>query len=256
MFFSDKSDLSYLNFQPKSGAFLNAQIEWRGVILNTQSRRDLPIVDLSEQNLADVLVGLFPQISFVELARLSRACDSISSLNLNLESLFGAYNMHWNQKMAVLLNVLAQQSPSFEDWCIEKKLSAQDLMPLLALTDQKAFVEFSELFWSEGLSRSEGKQCIDWLVDLLLLGKSLKELKFFKGAWKNHLRSLRYPNETNESKNTGDHWPKFVQVSSFRHGDRKLQKLQITFQDDKDLQEKLGRLQKMNEGKNGLVEQV
>lgn len=228
-----------------------AQIEWNGIVLNGTIPADKPIVDLSHEDLNDLIGDLFGFLSFVELCELYLAFDihEKARKKLNWEVLFSRYNMNWNARTQELVEKLAGCEKDFVDWAYTHKMSAQDLMPLNGLKDLENFNFLSSHFSKLNLSRNEGKQTIDLLVDLIMLDFSRADLEPLANQdWIQYLYSLRNPTvaQVDKEQSPESPWPRYVQVQKQRQGDKITQKMQITFSDNKDLFEKLNRLKNMD----------
>ncbi len=247
MFISDKSDLEKLNFTPRSHRFTLARVEWKNVVLNPQKRDDLPLVDLSEFPLEDCLVDLFGPLSLVELFDLIQASSQHPHLEkaLDKQSFFQKQGRQWNERMGQLFDRLTQTSRTFLDWAHNKQVGHREIQPLLSLKAINAEVnQLLDQFSIQKLSRNEGKQILDLLVDLLLMDHETSSLlPKNEQPWLPQLTQLRHPiagSLQNPPPNLG--WPKYVQVVNFRQGDRVLKKMQITYLDQDDLSQKLQRL--------------
>lgn len=251
MFFSDKSDVICLAWSPRSHCFSKAQIEWNGLILNGAVAIDKPIVDLSSEDLNELVSDLFGSLGFIELCELHQALQSHKNVQekIDWKLLFAKNQMSWNDRTLELINKLADCTPAFLDWAYDHKLSQQDLMPLNGLSNLQTFNDLSIHFFNLHLSRNDGKQAVDLLVDLLLFGLTPEKLTPQESLpWLQQLLQLRNPEATKaeQATETTSHWPRYVQVQKLRQGDRLMQKMQITYSDAKDLSDKLNRLSNMD----------
>lgn len=250
MFFSDKSDLEVLDFCRRSPGFDLVRVEWRHVILNAQADESRPIVDLSDDPLNHVLHSLFGPLSLIELADLIKTLQTHETLgtSFSAESFLKLYQIQWNERLSELFTVLQETPEDFKNWAHSKSMGVRDLQPLLALK-QNNFDFLSKLAQSH-LSRSEGKQFIDLMVDLILLNKDTTSvLQKEERHWLTDLKALRNPMGTSQEKAPQETspWPRYVQVVKQRQGDKIMKRMQITYLDDTDLKSKLLRLQKQGE---------
>lgn len=252
MFFSDKLDLISLDFVPQKACFSKAQIEWRGILLNGKTAEDKPIVDLSDENLTELVFELFGPLEFIEMAELYQSIQKIEALNkaMNWSQFFSEQKLAYQPRTLELFDKLLQLSEDFKSWASSRKLSASDLMPINSLKDLDLFNSLSPLFSELQFTRSEGKKLIDLLVDLILLGKTKSELlPQEKQNWIFQLSEMRYPNTTQmDMEQKSSHWPEFVQVQNKRLGDRLTYNMQIQYTDAKDLNQKLNRLSELSLG--------
>lgn len=244
VFFSDKSDLKYLDFRPIKPSFSMAQVEWKGVVLNQVASLDKSIVDLSHEDPTNLVFDLFGPLSFVELFQLHREGQTVPELSLDWNRLFKLNSFHFSQRTEQLFESLALMPNEFIDWARGRQCSAQDLMPLISLKTIDDMKLLSVFFSEKNLTRNEGKKVLDLLVDLLLLGKNFDELKPKESNWLESLQKLRTPmtQARDEKQKISDGWPRYVQVQKMRTGDQLLHRMQITFSDNNDLSEKLSRL--------------
>lgn len=228
-----------------------AQVEWNGIILNQQTNQDKAIVDLSQTDLTELIWDLFGTLSFIEITELYTALEnSPIKTSMNWQVYFQKQQMHFNQRFVELTKGLQQLSPPFKEWCFQRKLSAQDLMPLNSLKEFDHFNKLSLYFSEQSISRNEGKKVIDLLVDLLLLDTPIDTLiPSEQSDWLTQLTKLRTPktliNDQKLKAQNSQVWPKYVQASKYRQGDKLLNKIQIIYLDNKDLGDKLSRLNKM-----------
>jgi hypothetical protein len=249
MFFTDKSELKFLNFKSREPFFNLAQVEWQEHILNSPEPCDLPIVDLSHEELGHVLYNLYGQLTFTELCELHESIKLYPLIfkSMNWQPYFQKSQMIYNQRFVELSQALLKTTLEFRSWCHTRKLSSQDLMPINALNDFDQFNILSLEIIKGQLTRNEGKNIIDQLVDLILLKVNPILLAPISiDAWSEQLNRLRNPNTTDQDKlSTEFNWPKYVKFQKQRQGDRVLQKIQITFSDQKDLRDKLTRLKSL-----------
>jgi hypothetical protein len=219
---------------------------WQGVVLNPQATAGGPTVDLSEHPLPDCLFDLYGPLSLGQCFELVKACEGVPSLHqgLDLPRFFKLQSRHWNERLSDLYQVVKQAPPAFLGWVHQKQVGQKDLQPLVSLGAMDEISPLLDQFPVANLSRNEGKQILDLLVDLLLLKNASDRLAPpAKGSWLQHLKALRYPlSQKSDKRPQPAGWPQYVQVVRHRQGDRVLQRLQITYHDATDLQDKLSRL--------------
>ena len=251
MFFSDKSELISLSFVPRNKCFSKAQIEWRGIVLNGKVSANKPIVDLSNEDLNDLIFELFGKLSFIEVSELFEAVESSElARSISWEEYFKKIEMHYNQRNKELFLKVNTLPEVFKNWCFERKLSASDLMPIASLNNFEIFNSLSALFDELNCSRNDGKKIIDILVDLILMGKTKKDLIPMEcQVWLKHLSEIRYPETTKTDYQSSQKnvWPEFVQVQNKRMGDKLTYNMQIQYTDQYDLNQKLNRLSQISE---------
>jgi len=254
MFFTDKWDLISLNFKPRQACFSKARVEWKGIVLNNLDNPDQPIIDLSDQDIHELIVDLFGTLSFIELAELMRACmkQQLHELDqLDWPRLLELNGFVGSERHVELLKTLSSMPASFHNWAFERKLAPKELMPLNSLLPDLLKSHYWDHFLRLSPTRSEGRLLIDLIVDLILIKKSLPlppTSSHSAADWLKELGKVRYPQQTQRDQNPADIsiWPQFVKVQTLRQGDRLVHKMQIDFYDLEDLQKKLDRLQLIN----------
>ncbi len=246
----NKEPMKNLNFSPKNHCFSKALIKWKGIALNGFSASGKITLDLSGENITELLLDLFSPLSFVEVCLLHRASgqhpDFFKSIDWNL--FFQKQNLHLNSRTLELFEKLKLMPREFLTWAEEHQMSSRDLMPINSLDDLNSLNILVKNFPKLKLNRNEGKKILDFLVDLILMGQKTEELTPSSGNWFQQLTNKRYPNTLNNDKlrENKKSWPAYVQTKSSRQGDRMIHKLHITYSNEKDLNSKLKRLSQMN----------
>ncbi len=249
VFISDKTELETLNFQTRERPFGLARIEWNNVVLNSEASEDRPLVDLSYEDLTQTLIDLFPKLSLVETLELTMEVMEHPRLktDFNAETFIQSQGMQWNQRLLSLFTWLRQTPLNFRHWAHQKQMGVRDLQPLLGIENPDSVAPLLEKLGQSPLSRNEGKQALDLIVDLILMKVPKESLLEYEDAqWLEALKKQRFPQTLErdaKEKTSTQQWPKYVQVVKHRQGDRLLQKMQITYNDQDDLMEKLSRLQ-------------
>ena len=86
-------------------------------------------------------------------------------------------------------------------------------MPLNGFKDLAAINPLLNCFEEQRLTRSSGKQVLDLLTDLVMMKVPLSELKLpGQAQWIDQLKGLRYPNASQQDRETGlqhQEWPQF-----------------------------------------------
>lgn len=245
---SDKTAQS-LDFTPNNHHPQLIQVLWQDVSLNTKAASST--VDMSELPLAQVLFDFYGPLTLMEIFQLFQKVEQIPSLQQHFDKkeFCQKQGRQWNQRLSDLFTKLEATPKSFQNWAINKQMDIKGLQPLLSLQDVSEFTPLLNTLADKNLTRNEGKQALDLLVDLFLMETPLEEiLPTGNTPWLESLLQKRNPMawaKQQEQKN--DHWPRYVQVVNHRQGDRVLKKMQIVYSDAKDLQEKLQRLSKQGQ---------
>lgn len=219
---------------------------WRGHLLSAAVATNAPEIDMGDQDLTDLIIDLYPSLGWADYAVLKKRIESEPQLSQSLdhEKLARHFGFAFNDRSEQIRQKFLDCSPLFIEWARTKKASQQDLAPLAALGNLENFNPILEKMVAANLSRSEGKQVLDWLVDLYLMGYDLGELTVDDcKKWQTNIFRLRYPNTHSEdAKEAEKIWPTYCQHSRHRNGDRLEQALRIKFTDLDDLAGKLSTL--------------
>jgi hypothetical protein len=208
-------------------------------------------VELGDQPFGDVLWDLFGELSLMEIFFLYQEIESHLELKGKVAwaIYFQKQKRFYNDKVEKLFKALTLASSDFLTWCDSKKMENKDLYPLCSLKEeghQALFTQLSSFFPEQNLSRSEGREALDLLVDLILMNKNFEDLKPSPTAnWVSRLKQMRNPNTTRKDQSPttiNQAWPQFVKVKKQRQGDRVIHQMEIQFLNQADLESKLSRL--------------
>lgn len=228
-----------LDFEPESQwPDILPRFSFKGELLCGFQKKHLScqIIPLDEANsLHYYIKSLYPQLSFMELARLTKKLQNLpqnsSLLKSSMESLSGincneninSYQLDSNQNSSVRFEIISQlwslyQFRNYEQhfelidkiislpkdlqtWIHQKKVSPLDLAPFKALSKKESF-DLLEPLWQPFLyysfSKSDGVKVIEYLIELLLLEFPLQEL--FPPNWTEN--STLVPT----AHNSGENW--------------------------------------------------
>ncbi len=239
-----------LNFSPKKCCFSKVLIKWKGLALNGLLAFHQPVIDLSGEDITELLLELFGSLSFVEVCFLYQAVGKHPDLfeSVDWKLFFKKQKFQLNSRNLELFEKLESMTREFLIWTQERQMSSGDLMPMNCLDDLDALKILTSHFQDMKLSRNEGKKILDLLVDLILMGKTTRELMPLSDNWYQQLMAKRYPNTLNADKSpqTKKTWPTYVQTKSFRQGDRVVHQLHLTYSNEDDLNSKLKHLSQMD----------
>jgi hypothetical protein len=183
----------------------------------------------------------------MELVQLMRACESLNQLKSKWDPalLFQLQGRQWSERLSDLCHQLQNTPQTFQEWARLKQMDVKDLQPLLSLKGRVRIDPLLEDIAQLKVSRTEGKQILDLLVDLILMENQTESLRAQDNPnWLKVLKQKRYPMSHAQEKHTpsNKNLPRYAQIVNFRQGDRLLKKLQITYSDSQDLKDKLNRL--------------
>jgi hypothetical protein len=141
----------------------------RGQLLVGFERRESveQVLDLDEDWLK-VIGGLYPQLSAVELLRLSSGLEKLG-LSHSLGVLFQLYGLHWTPGWAEIKGDLNSWPLVFQDWCAEKDLGLAEMSWVLRLKGAEGRGPFLEKLAHRKASRSEGVKLLELLAELVML---------------------------------------------------------------------------------------
>ncbi len=220
----------------------------------TQTPPQPKTVKLEGNSLPQFLKGIYPQLSFMELSRLSEKIKQHPQLNdlqhlMELWFLYGYRNYENSQSLIEKIVTLPKE---VQKWIHQKKLSPQDLAPLNALTTPDSLSLLEPLwltFIDCGFSKSEGVKGLEYLVELLLLGNSVEDLRpphspCSSAQWLDFLHSKRFPMSTHQDKMAEEKirvvfWPKKMESRWVRRGDRAGVELKVFFTHPDELKQNL-----------------
>lgn len=207
-------------------------VAWGGICLagfNGDTTAECLFIERDEKLLENVLAGLYPKLSFIELARLAGALNELD-VGFNWREFSALIGYHWNDDWPALFSIVRQAPADLVRWWEQRDVSARDLAPLRAFTDELQLTQWFHLASHVAKfqpSRSDGVQVLEWLVDLMLSANatdSLFEARSFIEL-KEQVRAARFPMATHREKSQSDlaaklPWPVGAKAAWVRQGDR------------------------------------
>ena len=156
-------------------------IAWQNQLLSGFERTGGLAIDVSESSRSGLIASIkacHPELGLSELARLALRLQSWRpDLYLELRSgLATEYGLRWNERLEDSLQMLATTPMVFQDWVDEKKISARDLAPLLALNSTQDFAAFLTAIPVAQLSRNLGARALELGSELFLMGRQISDL--------------------------------------------------------------------------------
>ena len=165
----------------------------------------------------DLFLTLYPDLQLVELVRLSQKPTLTSVLDLGrlLEN-FGWQDSDDTRRG---LTTLASTPLEFQNWVTQKKLGYHEWLGLADLSQaQRDFVTGEILRHND--NKNESTQRLEWLSDLLQMGREESELQ---GVKLSELCKLRFPQTTARDESLSQaplSWPKTIRRTFSRRGDK------------------------------------
>jgi len=211
--------------------------------------------------IASLFRSLYFELTFVEMSRLISKSKSHSWFPVILT----AQKFGWqaNEQFFLVADILRETPEGFQKWCSDKKVSPQDLLPLLSATALELKYLFHDLI-QFNLSKSHGVKALELGIELMLLGKKPEEitsqqLLTFVGkdqtpseAWIETLKFMRYPetirrDHDQEEKMTSLPWPGTSHAKWTRQGDRAGIELKLFVSQPSDLKKYLQSLSRVQD---------
>ncbi len=170
MFWIDTLDQQISELQP--------QFLFKGLVIShfkKKSMLDLEAYELSVcfKTLEQALSRVYPDLSYMELFALSQVFE-----NLNLKVLFENYNFHWSETSAWIFECLNQAPQNFLKWCMQKKMTQNNLRAFHYLDFknsekiQEIFFKQASVFSEMNLTRQIGVQVLEHIITQLCLDEN------------------------------------------------------------------------------------
>lgn len=208
-------------------------------------------LELSSLPFHEAFNSIYKKVSFLELCGVLEQEQSLS-LEIDKEALFRCYQYRYDQKIEKIRSVLPQLPLEFRQWAQEHSLSAADLYPLCSLENiqdaEKPLLHISSLL----LSRAQGVQAMEWIVECLLL--KIPQIQETQGhnsgtGWLEHLKQLRFPQtqirDEEKQKKLLSPWPKALSPRWLRQGDRSGVEIRFVVGSKKELADKISTLNRI-----------
>lgn len=243
------------NFTPyHKGPTSLPPISWRGYKLTGFEKKDLVSFEVHNESLAAVLKDLYPDLSLVELIRLKQCINKLDHL-IDAQcvwiEILSKYNIRWTDQVDQTLKQLNDSPISFQKWVREKKVSFYDLTIFRSMNLISEFSSILNFLSEQQFSKSEGLQCLELATELKLIGlDDCAILNFNCKSWLDHLKSLRFPQTTQNDQKSQDlikklPWPKRTKVKWLRDGDQSKIEILLELRSKKDFKELLDGLKKV-----------
>ncbi|MEZ0392493.1 MAG: hypothetical protein ACAH59_09770 [Pseudobdellovibrionaceae bacterium] len=205
--------------------------------------------------------SLYFDLSFAEMARLSQKAKFLSWFPL--AALVQKFGWQANDQFFQIADRLVKTPVGFQKWCTEKKVSPQDLAPLLSADGLELKQLFHDILHFQ-LSKSLGVKALELGIELILQGQTVENLTCQKllsfvnngqspgEAWIAALKQLRYPetfkrDQAQEEKMTSLPWPGTSHAKWIRQGDKTGIELKLFVSQPSDLKKYLQSLNKVQD---------
>lgn len=245
-----------LNFHPHRewpGAL--PALAWKGILLTGFDRSVGDALDLFENSRCtwlEAFTACYPELGLAELSRLYSllSCAHPSLAQEFQTMLFQAYALRWCDRLTQTVEVIVRTPPEFQALIDDKKWSARDLAPLLAVTDVTTVAPLLSALSELSLSKNQAVQALELVVELFMMGQPLRDLLPSSDDGDAYLRRLvswRKPASSlrdEEWRETVGRWPWPAQVQGAwqRFGDQAGLEIKIRTTSPQDFDKKLERL--------------
>ncbi|MFN7262456.1 MAG: hypothetical protein ACK5RO_01330 [Pseudobdellovibrionaceae bacterium] len=223
------------------------------LVFNYESGED------SSTELLSLFKSLYPELSFAEFASLAHAVESSRlPFSFPFEALAPQRGWNPNESFWKILKTTQKQPSGFLHWCAEKKMGPMDCSPLLVSQDLN-LNPLLHFIVNYGLSKSQGAQVLEMVIELLLLGKTYEDLRLPEvqsrdqvEAWIHSLREIRYPQTQARDREAQAYfkslpWPGSSQTRWVRQGDKSGLEIKLFVSQPSDLKRYLQSLSKVQE---------
>ena len=195
-----------------------------------------------------------PHLHLSELSRITSMWKNIETLSFSWEDFFSTHNLKNTHLLTSILPIFANTPPAFQKWVDQKKIHPSELRVLKSLKDIKPISPLLQWVAKENLSHSSGISVLEQGVELVLMGTPLEEV------FKNNLsqeevlktieqkrKPLSYSKEqTKKEKLKEILWPMGVNSQWLRKGDKTGLEIKIWCQNQKELDEKLTKVNQLS----------
>lgn len=206
-------------------------------------------ISSSESTLLQVFQSVYKELTFSEFAQLSK------SLGEQAVHFAQAYRIAWNSQNQQLVQSFLKLSLTFQDWCTEKKVAANELAILSSFKEFDAFQKVCDFLVSNQCGKQTGIQILEIAGELILMETSIEDLlssHLTPEAFLLSLKKRRFPNssEKDEEQNQWIQslgWPSSSQSKWVRRGDKAGVEVKLFFSSPLELHKNIIQLQRIEE---------
>lgn len=227
-------------------------IVWKGQLVCGFQRESGEALDLSEKHFVDLWRACHPSLGLGEFSRFMVALErEWPDLFVEWrEALCAIYGLRWSDRLHQMMCVIFLCPREFQTFLDEKKMSARDLAPLLAVEDVRVLADLLRELPRMMISKFEATRALELFVELFMIGRPLNDLLPTSdngGLYVRRLEQWRKP----QSSASDDQWrrevnewpwPAQVQAEWQRFGDQAGIEIKIRTTSPDDFQKKLDRL--------------
>lgn len=213
------------------------------------------------EKIASLFRSLYFELSFVEAARLIEKAAAYSWLPLSL--ILSKFGWQPTDQFFKVAETLLKTPVGFQNWCSDKKVGPQDLLPLISAGELELKFLYHDIL-QFGLSKSLGVKALELGIELILMGHVAENLSSERlltfvpknespgEAWVSALKHLRYPetfkrDQEQAKKMSSLPWPGSSQAKWTRQGDRAGIELKLFVTQPSDLKKYMQSLAKVQE---------
>ncbi len=237
-------------------------VAWSDILVGGFNKAEIEeciFVSSDERALEDVLAGLYPKLTFIDISKLAIAVERVG-VSIDWRTFCAKIGLRWSDEWPILFQLVRQAPQKLVTWWEMREVSARELAPIKAINDGALLQRWFRLALhvvSFEPSKSEGVQILEWLVDLLLLDpdkgrdrcadqKILAERTL--ASLRDRVRSERFPvasqSETLQSALAAKlPWPTGAKAAWVRHGDRTGMEIKLFSNSANELKKQIALLQ-------------
>lgn len=212
-----------------------------------------------QEEIAQLFRSLYFELTFTEISRMIEKAADVPELPLFL--ILQKFGYQSSGSLFATAKALRALPEGFQEWCADRKLSPQDLAPILSARSLDLKPLLAQIL-TLSCSRNIGAHCLEMGVELLLMGKTYEDLQVTAysseeihdspESWHQHLKRLRYPETSAKDAEQASRlkklpWPGQSQVRWTRNGDKGGFEIKLFVSQPSDLKKHLTSLAKVHD---------
>lgn len=195
-----------------------------------------------------------PYLLLSELSRITSTWKNIENLFLSWEDFFSTYGLKNAQPLFSLFPIFANTPLAFQKWADQKKIHPSELRILKSLKDISSISPLLQWMAEENLSHSVGLSVLEQGVELILMNLSLEKILNLNLSQEDTIKMIeqkRKPlsyskQQIKKEKLKKILWPSGVNSQWQRKGDKTGLEIKIWCQNQKELEEKLSKVNQLS----------
>ena len=226
-------------------------IAWESHLLcgfDRQENETVVHLGSNEGTFIQVFQSIYKELCFAEFAELSLV------LGDDVTEFARAYHFSWNHNQQQLIQNFLKLSESFQNWCLEKKVAANELAILNSFKNLDSLKRVCEFIVSHSAGKQIGIQILEMAGELILMEKDIQDILNSTSAeiFLAEVKKRRFPqstalDQTQEQWLKSLGWPSTSQTKWIRRGDKSGVELKLFFSTPLELQKNIVQLQRIGE---------